>query len=206
MRKINVAMLIGLTGVAACQLAGCNISALIPPVELHVNTDFDVQAGVPSQKTVQFSAMDFPVDFSGGTIDLDPSMITVTPSDASGSKSSLAHQDGVGESACLDVCGLAGVDATTCSNVCSSGELAITIWVGSPEDIVADCGNGDEYQFRVTLDGESQPVSVTATPSSLLPATRALMNAGSQIAMCIEVISPIDASVSIGTFVLHMRL
>ncbi len=201
-----MALLAVLIGVAACQLGGCSISALIPPVDLYVNSEFDVQAGVPSQKTVQFSATDLPVDFSGGTFELDPSMITVTPSDTSGSKSSLAYQDGVGESACLDVCGLAGVDATTCSNVCSSGELAITIWVGSPEDIQADCGNGDEYQFRVTLDGESQPVSVTATPSSLLPATRALLNAGSQMALCIEVISPVDATVLIDTLTLRLIL
>jgi hypothetical protein len=133
-------------------------------------------------------------------------MISVAPAEMTGSKSSLAYQDGAQTSACLDACGLAGVDATTCSNVCESGELAITIWVGSVEDIAADCKSGDEYRFRVTLDEDSQPVSVTASPSSLQPATRTLLNAGTDIGLCIEVISPIDATVLIDSFTLRLSL
>jgi hypothetical protein len=171
-----------------------------------VGSEFDAQAGVPTQKTVQFSPEDLPFDVGGGTIELGADMISVMPAETAASKSSLAYQDGGQVSVCLDACALAGVDATTCSNVCESGELAITIWAGPVEDIVADCESGDEYRFRVTLDEESQPVTVTVSPSSLQPATRALLNSGADIGLCIEVISPIDATVLIDTLTLRLSL
>lgn len=212
MRKQTWAVMIALSLVVTWAFSGCNVSSLIPipPVELDLAaagaSEFQADAGTPVRKTVQFSAVEAPVDFSGGSIAIDPDAISVTPSDTTGGKLAVRLQPADDLPTCLEACDFAGVDATTCSNVCENGELAITVWVGSRENIIAECEDGDEYRFRVTLDEESRPVSVSVSPSSFQPNTRALLNAGSDIGLCIQVVSPVDATVLIDSLTLNLRL
>lgn len=201
--------LVVLASVMAFTAGGCNISNLIPPVVLDLegagSSQFDVQAGTPSRKTIIFGGIESPVTFSGGTFSMDVSALSLTPSDTTQNKRPVAAQT-TGSEICLQACQQAGVDAADCSTVCDSNVLMVNVWVGSSDAINADCENGDKYEFIITLDQGDQPVSVSVSPNQATQATLDLLTSAGGFGMCIEVISPVDGTVVIGSILFNIQL
>ena len=89
----------------------------------------------------------------------------------------------------------------------SQGRRVASVDMGNMDVLVTELPErADEYNFQVTLGEDWQPVSVVATPSSLQPATLSLLNTGDTIGVCIQVISPIDATVLVDSVRLNLRL
>lgn len=195
----------GLWYLSACAL----VSNLIPPIDLNLsgsNAEFSTVAGVPTQKTIHFSAVEVPVNLSGGSLEIDPSAITIQPGGTGGGKSRVAAQSAEDVQACLDACTGAGVEAADCAQVCEEGEILVRVSVGAADAIDESCDNGVEYEFRVTLDDQLQVDTITATPSSLDPDTLDLIESGAEIGVCIEVLSPVTGTVTIEAISLRVRL
>lgn len=207
-----VVCVVGVMGVVAAQLGGCSLASLvtIPPIPLDLAgagvAEFQVQAGTPLLQRAQFGGIDSPVAIGGGSLGIDPSAISIAPADTSGGKISVARQSIEDIQTCLDACEFAGIDTTTCSDVCENTEVHVNVWVGSVDEITADCANGDEYLFVVTLDESSQPVSVSVTPDEIQPATRALFNSGEALGLCVQVLSPFDGTILVNTINIEITL
>lgn len=197
MRGRLVTTLVVGTGFVAALLSGCNlVSSLVPPIPIDLGADssFPVTAGTPTSKTFVFEGgLDSPVAISGGSFDIDPAAITVNEAGGPG-KRFVAAQD---TPTCLTACNAAGVDAAICNQVCQEGDLVVTAWVGTPEAITADCQDGEEYVFTVTLNDDLVPTNVTVNPSTVSGTTRDLLVSEGGFGVCIQVISPVDGEVII---------
>jgi len=189
-------------------IAGC--ASVLPtiPVVLVMSgalAQIVVSAGTP---VTQSGTMSIPtqdaVNIGRGSLELSPSAITLHSLGA-GKVNTLTQQ---AQEACLAACDGAGVDATTCDDVCSAGQLQITVWVAAAADINTVCTGGarDTYgPYMVTLDDSGNGVSVSPSSVSLQPMTIELMNAG-ELSMCLEVISPQDGEVLISEFTANVGL
>lgn len=132
---------------------------------------FDVQAGVPVEKSGTGSIGDTPVDVGSGTIQLQTSAITFTPSNAGEPKGTVNLQDNM--------------------------VLEVTVWVSDVEAVETVCQTGDQYgPFEVTLDENYVPVSVDPSQVTLTQNTIRLLNEG-EFSFCIRALSPIDGTVVI---------
>lgn len=205
-------MLLGLATVVTCPLCSCDVSSFIPPVELNLAGagagDFDVQAGTPQRKTATFRFDSGGYTIGSGSLQIAEDAITVTPASDEGSKTAVTlHDDTVSLSdllqveSCLEACDLAGVDATTCSNVCQEGLIIVFLLIAATDD--ADCENGNEYEVRVTLDENVQIADVSVSPGAFIGNTKDLLNSG-EFRVCVEVLAGFDASIGIST--LNLRV
>lgn len=183
-------------------VGGC--ASLLPtvPVTVPLGSDlgqFDVQAGVPQQKSGTVNVGEFSVEAGSGNIEIPLDTITVSSGNGGG-KLLLPQQQ---TSACSEACTGAGVDSATCDQVCTQSELLITVWIG--EDVGNVCVAGDEYQATVALDDNGNPTSISVSPSQLTSSTIALLNSGS-FAICVEVLSPISGQVFIDELTFNLGL
>ena len=196
------------------QLSGCNPASLvtIPPVVISLTdnnvADFDVAAGVPKSRAIGgISGVDARGFTLSGNIELAGSSITVTPSDSSDNKLAVVQQV---VDDCLAACNDAQVDAAVCDDVCSNGQLQITVWAAeSGNTSVCDGGEDtDEYgPYVVTLDLADNGRVVSVNPSTVSLTTRTetwLTTTGTTF--CVQVISPISGTVIIDSLTVNLSL
>ncbi len=178
-------MTAGVAALAAWQVGGCNLLSLvrIPPVTFELGAglaEFEVQAGQAVRNSGS-GAFDLSgLSIGSGSIELDPSVITVTPSGSVTGKGSVNLQE--------------------------SSTLEITVWIASGDEVDTVCDAGEKYgPFSVTLDENNVPVSVDPSEVTLTQNTLDLLNSGS-FSLCIEVISPVDGTVTIGSLTFNFGL
>ena len=204
-------MLLGLAVVAMCQFGGC-AALFIPPVDLDLAetemAEFEVQAGVPQQKTGSFTFDTGGYTIGSGSLRINAEAISVTPASAEGSKTNVILQDGavslddlLQADTCLEACDLAGVGAQPCSDVCQQGLIIMFIIVAAVDD--TDCLNGDEYEVRVTLDQNVQVAEVDVSPNTFVGNTKDLLNSG-EFRVCIEVLAGFDATIGLSALTLSV--
>lgn len=185
MNKRILVMTAGVAALTAWQLGGCNLADLvrIPPITFELGAglaEFEVQAGqaVRNSGSGAFDLSGFSI--GSGSIELDPSVITVTPSGSPVGKGT--------------------------ANLQSGGILEITVWIAPADDVDTVCDTGEQYgPFSVTLDENNVPVSVDPSEVTLTQNTLDLLNSGS-FSLCIEVISPVDGTVTINSLTFNFGL
>ncbi len=161
----------GLLTIGSLPLGGCP-QAIRIPVEFALPASlgaFTVQAGVPIQNDNILTVGDSSLSPSNGTLRIDPSNIIIAGAQGGG-KVAIQQQ---------------------------GGTLTISAKIAASEDLATVCETGEEYgPFSVELDSSNQPVSVD--PSSVVLSDNAidLINVG-EFALCIEIVSPIDGTVTI---------
>ncbi len=178
MHKRIFLMTAGVAALTAWQLGGCNLASLIPipPVTFELGAGlatFEVQAGQAVQNTGSgaFDLSGFSI--GSGSIELDPTVITVTPSGTPTGKGS--------------------------ANLQAGGTLDITVWIASADEVATVCDTGEQYgPFSVALDANNVPISISPSTFNLTDSTLDLLNSGS-FSLCIEVISPVDGTVTINS-------
>lgn len=182
---VMTASVAALAALAAWQVGGCNLASLvpIPPVTFELGAglaEFEVQAGqaVRNSGSGGFDLSGFSI--GRGSIELDANVITVTPSGSGAGKGSVNLQE--------------------------SGTLEITVWIASGDEVDTVCETGEQYgPFDVTLDENNVPISVAPSEVTLSQNTLDLLNSGS-FSLCIEVISPVDGTVTISSLTFNFRL
>ncbi len=165
-------VLMGILTIPFLQFGGC-LQQLRVPVEFALGGGlgiFAVEAGVPTQNRGTGSIGDAPVDPGSGSINIKPENVSVTPANNGSGKGTVNYQ---------------------------GGTLTITAWIAALDELETVCETGEEYgPFSVELNEANQPVSVEPSDITLSQNTIDLINGG-QFSLCIEVISPIDGTVTI---------
>jgi hypothetical protein len=182
--------------VGALLLTGCGAVTVQIPVDLGTGGEFDVEAGTPVSKTSSSTFDTGGITVGGGSVQLDPEVISVDGTTAK------MLQDGT----CAQACELAGVADATCDQVCVEGNLIVSVAVGTFDEVATVCTTGDQYgPFTVEIDENGDAVSVTPSSATLQDKTIAALNAG-QASFCVEVISPITGTVVVGNILLNAGL
>ena len=209
MRNKMIAVVVGTTLFVGWGMGGCtSVLPLIPvPVSLSGTgvAELDVSAGTPTEAKASFTGFDATVTIGRGSLELDPSVISVGTANGGAGKSILAtlQQDAA---ACAAACSAAGVADATCTSVCTDGELIVTAWIGPADEVGTVCDTGDQYgPYMVSLDDGGQGVSVTPSSITITENTRSLLNGGS-FSLCVEAISPIDGTVFINSIIMNVGL
>ncbi len=160
---------------------GCNPSAFQRPSVIPLTggfQSFDVTAGEPSQQSGTSDLGDLPITLGSGSIEIDPSVITVTPSGSGKFFTRLQDND----------------------------VLRITVWVGTIDEEETVCTTGDEYgPYDVTLDENLVPVSVDPSTVNLRDSTLDALNSG-EFSLCVEVVSPVTGEVTIESLTFNLGL
>jgi len=181
MKKISRAVAVsGGCVLGLLAVAGCQ------PIRLPVTAalassigSFLVQAGVP---TTQSGPVTFNnttgISVGSGVLRLDPSVITVT----------------------------AAAPGKLVTLQAPSATLMVTARVAPLSERETVCETGETYgPFDVTLDATLQPVSVDPSSVALTQSTIALLNAG-EFSLCLEVVSPVDGTVTIASLAFDLGL
>ena len=217
--KLTIAT--GLCLVAAWSVGGCAPPTLPFTIELGGSSlaEFDLQAGTPGEATTFFPNFDNQgITIGSGSFELDPSAISITPSDSTGSKklgplqqaSCVAQEEAQNV---LDTCQADGLEAQACQDAATQAvvdclgdatTLEISCWINETEADVFT--NGDEYgPYRVTFDDSGQATSVSPTSIELTSRTVGLLNSGTFGIGCRMVIGQ-DATATLDSFVLNLGL
>lgn len=199
----------GALAVVPLALVGCSVIPLVSiPVALGATAlaSFAVQAGVPAIQSATLSVQqsDATSLIGRGTLDLDPSVITLNAG-ASNAKVNTTSEQGI---SCPDACLAAGVSNDRCTAVCSEQQLEITIWIADPANEASVCTGGarDEYgPYLVTLDENGVGTSVSPSSVDLGNLTIQLIQSG-EMAVCAQVIAPDDGEVLIDSLTLKVGL
>jgi len=168
---VAVVLITGLV-LAGCQPGGGGGKSLQVAVPFSLSGglgDFEAEAGVPveSRGTGSFEVSDGEV--RGGSLKIDPAVITVTPTGPG--KEVVALQE--------------------------TSTLIITAWIAPIDEIDTVCGGGEQYgPYNVTLNEDNVPIAVDPPHIDLTDNTVDLLNGG-EFSLCIRVESPIDATVRI---------
>jgi hypothetical protein len=76
----------------------------------------------------------------------------------------------------------------------------VTVRIAEVDQLETVCESGEEYgPFEVTLDEANNPTAIDPDTIELSETTLALLEGG-EFSICIEVTSPIDATVTIQSF------
>ena len=143
--------------------------------------EFEVQAGQVVEKRGNGSFTLIGLTAGSGSIGIDVSDITVTPTDATGEKGTLTQQ----ANSILEISGFL-----------EASDLIDTVCEQPIERLYGP--------YLVTLDENFVPVSVDPATVDLRDDTIALLNEG-EFTICIRVLSPVDATVSIASFGFTLR-
>jgi len=144
-------------------------------------SEFDVEAGVPVTRTGTGMIGATGITIGSGSIELDPSVITVTPAEGTGGK--LAVQSQTGEMM-----------------------LIVTVRVDAVDEVGTVCATGEAYgPFEVTLNANFIPTRIS--PSRVRFGERALdaFNTG-DFSLCLEVTSPVTGVVTISSLTFNLGL
>ena len=182
MRMRNWAGMAGLAIVAAWPFGGCRQAFTQPTVfELTQGLgEFDVLANTPVDKSRLVTLDTGGSTLGSGSLQIDPSVITITPTASGGGKIQLNQQ--------------------------GTSQLIVTAWVGTVEELTTVFDAGDEYgPYTVTLDTNNVPVSVSPSSINLTDKTIGLLNGG-QFSLGLRVLSPIDGMVTIGSLTFNLGL
>jgi hypothetical protein len=134
---------------------------------------------VPKQNKGPYSFTGRRVDVGSGSVTIDLDDVTVTPADGGGGKGTVNLQ---------------------------GGTLTVTAWIASVEELDTVCESGEEYgPFNVELEENNQPVSIDPPSFPLGENTLDLINGGT-FSLCIEVVSPIDGTVTIDALSVSLGL
>lgn len=172
--------LVALVAVVGWQSGGCGPSLITIPVDVGLGSasTFSVQANTPEQKSFQTTFDTGGLQIGGGSIALDPDVITVNPTQSAKTASVLQDQ-------------LA---------------LEITVRVDDFDSVATVCDTGEQYgPFTVALDSNYVPVSVDPPTVTLSQATIDLLNSG-QLSLCVDIVSPVDGTVIIGSLTFNVSL
>jgi len=139
---------------------------------------FAVEAGVPEKNKGPYSLTGRRVDVGSGSLTIYLADINVTPADGGG---------------------------TGTVNL-QGGTLTATAWIAPLDEVETVCETGDQYgPFSVELDENHQPVSKDPLSVPLSEETLDLINGGT-FSLCIEVVSPIDGTVTIDALSINLGL
>jgi hypothetical protein len=191
-------------------LGGC--AAVLPLIPVVVSlggaglATFAVVAGVPSLQSGVLNTDDSGLtDLVGrGTLELDASAVSLDSSSTSSKRGTTTQQ----APTCAEACALAGVDSTTCANVCDENQIEITVWIAAPENVGTVCTGGDRDTYGpylVSLDENGNGTAVSPSEVDLTARTVALINAG-ELAACLQVIAPDDGEVLIDSLTINVGL
>jgi hypothetical protein len=166
-----------LWGIAACE-------PITVPVDVPLGNNlgsFEVQAGVPLTHRGTVTGIDTTVEVGSGNLAFDTDDITVTPADGGGGKR-------------RDV------------NLQDTTVLIVTAWIDDVAALETVCEAGEEYgPFEVTLDENYVPVAIDPDHVNLSQTTVDLINGG-EFSLCLEILSPIDATITIERLTLNLGL
>ena len=185
MRKRTFVLMVGVVVVTAWQVGGCagGLANLIPEqaVDFGLGSglgQFEVTAGQPTAKTGTGSFDLGEYSVGRGSVELDPDAITVTPSDSSGNKGTV--------------------------NLQQTNTLEIIVWIASVDAIDTVCESGEQYgPYEVTLDEDYVPIAIDPSLITLSQSTLGLLNSG-EFSLCIQVISPVDGTVTIESLTFNL--
>ena len=170
--RIRTWLSMGLLTIACLPLGGCPQRIRIP-VEFSLEGGlgtFEVQAGVPKSNHGPYNYTGQRINVGSGSVTIDLDDITVTPADGGGGKGTVNLQ---------------------------GGTLTVTAWIAPADEVDTVCETGEEHgPFSVELDENNQPVSIDPSSVPLSENTLDLINGGT-FSLCIEVVSPIDGTVTI---------
>ncbi len=214
--KVSIAT--GLCLMASWSVGGCAPIRFAVPIDTGGTSlgTFDLTSGTPGEATASFADFNPPVTIGNGSFELDPSAISITPADSTGSKKlgSLQQASCVAQEEAqnvLDTCQAAGTTAEECQDAATqavvdclgdANTLEITCWINETEADVFT--NGDEYgPYRVTFDDSGQGTSVSPTSVELTTRTIGLLNSGTFGIGCKMVIGQ-DATATLDSFVLNL--
>jgi len=187
MRGKTWATVFGVVILAVWQLPGCagGLGSLIPLQTVDFDLvsglgEFEVQAGQPARKTGA-GAFELPdITLGRGTIELDPDVITVIPADSGGAKGAV--------------------------NLQQTSTLEVRVWIAPAAEVETVCETGEQYgPYEVTLDENYVPISIDPSSVTLTQNTLDLLNVG-EFALCIQVVSPIDGTVTIESLTFNLGL
>jgi len=204
----KMCLLCGVTMVTGWQIGACVQALPLIPINVPLSgglASFQVEGGTPAKSTGTASFDNGGINIGRGNIELDPSVITITPTPAgSGKRSSTTAQDTEPIQSCQDACGVAGLAAADCTKICQDQTLRVTLWLDTAENSSTVCDNGTQFgPFDVTL---VNGVPTTVSPSTVnIQGVLGLLNSGS-FSICIEVISPIAGTVTIGGLTFNVGL
>lgn len=204
-RKLLIGLVLS-TAVVSLQIGACDPFTLIPPQTISLlgeaGLSLGVTAGEASKQAVSFT-LD-PGDLqgaaiAGGTLEFDPSEITLTPGGGANKGSASAQT----VDTCPDACVATGLlDITICNSICNNESFRITAWTSSQDDANFVCNPQpdtvrDTYgPFDVTLDENLVAVSIDpALPIAFQTNTQAWLDEGG-LGLCIEVIAGFNGEVT----------
>ena len=179
------AVVTGAMAIAAWQLGGCagGLANLVPKIPIPIDLGgglgtFEAHAGTPVRNmgSASFDTQQYTI--GSGSIVLDPSDITVTPTAGPGAKGAV--------------------------NLQQTSTLEVTVWIAPADQQATVCDTGEQYgPFDVTLDANYVPTAISPASVTLTATTIGLLNAGG-FSLCLELISPIDATVTIASMTFNL--
>jgi len=205
-RKLG--MLCGAAVLAGSQIGGCLQAIPLVPVDVPLTgglASFSVQAGSPAKNTGTTSFDSGGITIGRGNLELDPSVISVTPVGTGGGKVVGTALQGTGAiEDCQTACAAAGLAQADCGKICQDQTLRVSVWLDSTANAATVCDTGVQFgPFEVTLV-DNVPTAVSPNAVNLQPGL-ALLNSG-EFSICIEVISPIAGTVAIGGITFNVGL
>ena len=172
---------LGVLAVACLAPGGC-LQRIRIPVEFSLvgaSGTFTVESGVAARNRGVGALGEKAANAGSGSVGIDPDNITVTPADGGGGKGTVNRQ---------------------------GGTLIVTLWMAPVEGLETVCESGEEYgPFSVELDENNQPVSVDPLSDTLIANTIELIR-GRGFSLCLEVVSPINGTVTIKALSFNLGL
>ena len=199
-------------------LMGCTPIRVPIPVDTG-NTaiaSYTLKSGVPTQASATISGFSSPVTIGNGSLTIDPSAISLTPTSGNKKLQTLMQTTcnavDVAEAfmvTCLDSGSSqaeceAQVTQTVIDCLGNINTLEITGWIHNEAGTLFT--DGDKYgPYLVTFDENGQGVSVTPSSIELTDNTVALLNAGS-FAIGFKLVIAQDATITVDSFTVNVGL
>lgn len=172
-----------LTGLMLGPVVGCPQNPFTQAVEFNLGQglgEFEVTGSAATRQSRLVNLDTGGITLGSGSLEIDPEVITITPTDSGGGKYQVRLQ--------------------------GSTTLEISAWVAPPVELETVFETGDKYgPYSVTFDENLNPISVDPTTINLTAETIDLLNGG-QFALGLEVISPIDGTVTIESLIFNLGL
>jgi len=189
--------------VASLALHGCGFS-ITQSIDTGDSGKFeDVEAGKPNERTIIINNEIPRIKAGQGSLAIPIDGITVDRTEEKArslfpARSSLAISTNC-KSLCKSALDEGLVLQADCDTICTQGLLSTTGWLGPKSDNACSKQSkqaSDEYRYEFTLDENAVVTSVSPPSLKLTEKSIALINSGSY-GICLRVLSPIDAEITI---------